>query len=230
MSLINDFKKEFNINEITDLDQDQLADILSSDKCKKFFTSYNKAINLIDELDAEIIDENIKKQLYVIKLTLSLSQNEAALIDTFTPYHQMNVTREELIERLNSLLKSEDPTFVLSTFVCMRYALPDYKPEVSKETMVEILAKMKEIFNKLDDLLLSYRIRCDLLDLIYQAAEDYFQCYDTPLDEYMKWVNDESTKNNLFEEQFISRTTADIAPEEIGLIDITKLKDDHENG
>ena len=103
-------------------------------------------------------------------------------------------------------------------------ALEDLNLSEEQDLIQSSTEKLEQIFKNFGSMENSYPIRCDLIDLIHQVREIYFERYNKEiLNE--KWISDEEDKLTDFEDEKIEEIPdCGIEPEELGYLDITKLK------
>jgi len=123
--------------------------------------------------------------------------------------------------------ESSDPLFVISVFICSLIAIQDVDLSTEKNVLIENIKKVEEIFNQIGRIENSYVLRCDIIDLIYQVRERYFLAYEEDILKEISWVDQKADEVNLFAEKTLNTETLpkiNIKPEQLGFIDITKLK------
>ena len=83
----------------------------------------------------------------------------------------------------------------------------------------------KPIFESLGRIESSYQIRADLIDLLYTVRTKVFVEYGESID--VSWVDEETNKLDEFGFELLNNRELpeiNIKPEQLGFIDITKLK------
>lgn len=211
--------------KIEDLNEETLLYILKNPEYKNFFNDRRLFLGLLDEILERNQDKNFLKEIYTIKYSLELLQNEEIISNLFTSYRNESITREKLLETMKNYRNSEDSIFVISVFICSLIALPDVDLSLEIEKLEKNIEKVKSIFENLGELKGSYNLRCDLIDLICQIRTKIFSVYNHSID--ISWLDKEIDKIDEFTLEILNKRELpeiNIKPEQLGFIDITKLK------
>ena len=224
MSLLKQFEKEigFSVQELT---EEKLIEILTDEEYSHFFTYHSRAVELFDEIIPEIENDLFLKELNTVRHTLNLSNIADLLQKLFESRKKEEITDEEFQEKIQKNFESEDPIYVISTLVCLLLSKHSMNIDENFESFKNNIVKIKDIFSNLGRIENSYSFRIELIDLLYTAQQEYFFIYEKDLLEGINWLEEEVDKITEFENNFNPETfeEIDITPEDLGLIDITKL-------
>ena len=224
MKYLNNFKKITGV-EPSSLTEDIFITILQNKHYKELFDTPEKNINLIEELLTLQFPLEFKKELYSVKYSIQLVQNEEIINSTFNLFTEKKINRNQLKEKLENFFNSSDPLFVISSILCSIIAFQDKNIINYKDLISENIIKIKNIFdNELGRIETTYPVRCTIVDLIYQFRENYYQLTGEDISNEIKWVDDETDKLITYKNSLIKPFESDIPPEQLGCIDITKLK------
>lgn len=221
---ISEFEKRTGIR-LEDLKEENFIKILQNPEYNELFSDKNSLMDLLDEILNRNQDIEFKKELNSVKVMLQLSIDEEIIDNLFKRYRNNEITREKLLETMKIYRTSTDPIFVLSVFICSLIALKDVDLREEKAILIDSIEKIKLIFNDLGKIENSYQVRADLIDLLYTVRTKFFIEYEDELD--ISWVDDETDKLDQFTFEFLKNRElpeVNIKPEELGFIDITKLK------
>lgn len=214
---------------IEDLNEEKLIEIIKNPDNIEFFKETKTTLDLLDIILEKHRDEAFLKEILTLKHSTEMIDNERLLNDVFEKYRNEKITREKLVEELRRFLDSSDPKFVISTIICMLIALGDIDLSGDIELIKSNIEKFKNIFDTIGKIEKSYQLRCDLIDLMYILRAKFFENYAIELE--MNWVDTEVDRIDEFASKLLESQAGtseipeiDIKPEELGFIDITKLK------
>ena len=196
-------------------------------KFAHFFLDTKEAMDLLDKLIDKNRDNNFKKELNTIKISIQLLDNEKIIDTVFKNYREDKIKREELLKTLKRYRNSSDPLFVVSVFICSLIATQDVNLSQERNILVKNVNDLKALLDNLGRFENSYVLRCNIIDLIYQVRERYFIAYEDDILAGIKWVDAAADELNDFAEKTLSTEVLpklNVKPEQLGFIDITKLK------
>lgn len=224
-NLIDKFELQFG-KSVRDITEEDLTGCISDPKYKLYFSEKN-AIEFLDELIKRNSDTNFVVTLVALKYSLSLELTERAIDKLFSKYRENVIERTELEEKINEM-KNKDFISLISVDLCSMIALSDIDISQDETKLEQAVADIRtEIFLKIgSDIEKTHKLRCDLLDLIYQTRENYFSKYQIDILKDNSWVDDETAKLAEFDDENQkgkAPLSTNIKPEEMGLIDITRL-------
>ena len=210
------------------LNEENFTNILKNPEYKEFFEDKKKFLDLLDEILYRNRDQEFLKEINTVKYTIQLFQDEEIISNLFRQYREEKITREKLLETMETYRKSTDPIFVVSVFICSIIALKDVNLSSEFKKLEENIEKFETILKSLGKIENSYALRCDLVDLVYQVKTKIFAEYKYSLNINLEWVDEEIDKLNEFEFEFLNNRKElpeiNVKPEQLGFIDITKLK------
>lgn len=206
------------------LNEKNFTNILRNPEYKEFFEDKKKFLDLLDEILNRNQDKDFLKEINTLKYSLEMIQDEEIIDNLFKRYRDEKITREKLLETMESYRKSSDPIFVVSVFICSMIALSDVDLSNDINILIDNIEKIKSIFENLGKIENSYKLRSDLIDLIYTVRSKIFVEYGVDIN--VDWVDSETDKLDEFGFKMLNRELPEIniKPEELGFIDITKLK------
>lgn len=208
--------------KIEDLNEEKFIQILKS---VKLFSDEKDAMDTLDEIIKRRQDNpEFVRELTSVKFSLQLDEDAKILDKLFERYRNGKITREELINQMKIFRSSSDPIFVISTVICSMIALEDVQLKDEENIIKSSINGVKNIFECLGRIETTYPLRCDLIDLLYTLRSKYFNHCGIILD--MDWVDEETDKLIEFQSQLNKREIPEIGikPEQLGFLDITKLK------
>ena len=221
MKTIQDFEK-FLGKRASDTTEDDLIKFFTETDFKE--QTPHVIVDFLETLMDHVSNENFKKDIFSIRTASQLLEDEEIIDSIFSNYRLGKITRDELLNRIKQNFQSDDPIFVFSNMLCSMIALEDLNLSEEQDLIQSSTEKLEQIFKNFGSMENSYPIRCDLIDLIHQVREIYFERYNKEiLNE--KWISDEEDKLTDFEDEKIEEIPdCGIEPEELGYLDITKLK------
>lgn len=223
MSNINIFEKEIGIT-LEKLDYEKLLLIMQNSKYKKFFNTPKKTLDILDAIIEVNRNQNFIKELYTTKYSIELVEDECLIENLFKKMQENKITQDELLKELKDIRNSSDCLFSISAFLCSLVSKFENIRE-EENILIERIKETEKIFNLISDIS-SYKLKCDIIDLIYQVREYWFDAYGTDILLNISWVDNETDKLAEYEEKIYGKIkSVNIKPEELGLIDITKLKE-----
>jgi len=227
-NLIDNFEKQFG-KSVRNLTESDLEKCISDKKYAVYFSEDNVFL-FIDGLIKLNSNSNFIKTLVALKYSLSLEINERIISALFSKYRNNIINRDELIKQMNEI-KQKDFISVISVDLCSMIALSNLDISSDESLLKTSIEDIKDkIFLMIgSDIEKTHKLRCDLLDLIYQTRENFFSKYQTDILQDITWVDEETSKLTEWDDAKEKESTfpsAKISPEELGLIDITKLKSD----
>lgn len=152
-----------------------------------------------------------------IYLNLYLIQSEDIIKKYIDSYNQEIINKETLFENINSYLKNNWP--FISIIIDL---IPDYELTINEEIINKIIAPF-ELLNSFE--INKYTKPCiiNYLDAFYKVRTSYFNRYQNDIfKDKVNIINELQKKLNDSEEMVIPEIN--IKPEQLGLLDITKLK------
>ena len=99
---------------LSELNEMSFIETLKSENFINIFDSPDKILSLIEDLLSEDFDDNFKKELFTVKESIQLVENENIIALVFENYKKGQLNRKEVKEKLESYFESTDPSFVLS--------------------------------------------------------------------------------------------------------------------
>ena len=235
MTLIDDFERTIG-KPVRLLSTSDLINLLRDGSIiKKYFTSIENSIILLDTIEKINEDPEVRCTVYTIRESLELRE-AWILIDTlFKKFRHGEISREELSKTISDYTKSSNIILALLTYECVLSVLVDINLSKDQQHIKDLVEKSKDIFNKLTvNIAVSYQMQTALADLLYTLNADNFDRYGEEID--LKWLDKIVSKFNEFQEEiyqldeseykFGGYQTGKLLPEDLGLIDITKLKEE----
>lgn len=221
---IKEFEQKIGMR-VEGLNEERFIEILKNPEFKKLFDDKKEFLDLLEEILNRNQDESFKKEVNILKYTLQLLQDEEIIDGLFKRYREEKITREKLLEAMKNYRDSSDPIFVVSVFICSIIALKDVDLRPELENLKKNIEMFKPIFESLGRIESSYQIRADLIDLLYTVRTKVFVEYGESID--VSWVDEETNKLDEFGFELLNNRELpeiNIKPEQLGFIDITKLK------
>lgn len=226
MTILNEFEKEIGISAEM-LDEKAMIQIMANPEYSHFFTNTKEAIDLLDSLIEKNQDSTFKKELNTIKISIQLLENEDIINKIFKKYRDNKITRAELLKDLERFRNSSDPIFVISVFICSLIATQDVDLKIEEDKLKKAILETKNLVDDLGRLENSYLLQCNIVDLIYQVRERYFDVYEIDILKDIPWVDEKADELNEYEYELNNGfvvPNVDVTPEQLGFINITKLK------
>lgn len=231
MKLIDDFEHTIGRTVRTLSAQELLKLLQDKNIINKYFTSVNKSISLLDEIMKINTDQDVKCILYTIRESIEMRQAWNLTDKLFREFRHGEISKEELIEIIDEYKNSSNIILGLLTYECVLSVLVDVDLSKEQDQIKNLVEKSKDIFNILTTKIeVSYPMQATLADLVYTLDADNFERYGESLD--LKWLDDIVWKFNEFQEkifetdEFTKYQAGKLLPEDLGLIDITKLKEE----
>lgn len=224
MRIINQFEKKLN-KKLEALSYNDFLDILKNDNYKEFFSNTRDTLEIITTLIERNPNKDFIKELYTLKFQTEMLEDENIINSLFTKARNKEITKEKLEETLKNFRTSIDPLFVVSVFLCSLVEGSNLKDEETK--LIEAIKNIEmNIFSQISDYETSYQLRCSIIDLIYTVREYWWNVYETDILEGINWVDNETDALINFKNQKLGNEikSLNIKPEQMGFIDITKLK------
>lgn len=210
------------------LTENDLDIILNDPNNRNYFSNVENFKRIIENLILHKLDPKVKEDLYITKYSIDVMEDENLINDLFRKYRRKLITRTEIFETIDEYFTSSDPFFVVLTSICVLMTLFDYKLQEKEEIIKSSLGKIKEILSGFSSIEKTYTLQSNIMDLVYNLREKYFEAYDVDLfeDDYFE---KHTIEMNRLEEETIMQEIPEIPvkPEEMGFIDITKLKKNH---
>ena len=227
MSLLKEFELKTGISA-KGLTEEILVEIMKNERFEEFFSKPGKTVELIDELLSELSDSDFKKEIHTARETFNLANIEYLISKIFSDFKNEKINEDDFEKKIVSAFNSLDPIYSISMLVCVlisKYDLKEFEKCDYFETFKSAISQIENIFHSLGRIENSYRYRTEIIDFLYTAREEYFLRFEKDILEDCGWLEMEIDKLDEFESQFISNEfpEIDISPNELGLIDITKL-------
>lgn len=225
MRAIEKFEKQLN-KKLEALTYDDLLKIMQDEKYKEFFATPKSTLEIISELIDRNLDKNFVKELYTTKYSIELVWDETLIDNTFTRYKKKEITKEKLGEELKFYRKSSNSLLSISAFLCTMIGAPEIDLKNDEERLIDAIKSCNDIFYEISDYSSSYKLRCDIVDLIYTIREYWWNRYEADILNNINWVDNETDALTEFEHKLTGNKIngINIKPEQMGFIDITKLK------
>lgn len=213
--------------KLEDLTEEKLLEIVkNNDIVSKLF---NNLTDMIDFLDL-IMERNrnkkdFLKELFTVRCMIEMRNNENIIDGVFKRYRENVIDRENLKTSLFAYIESDDPLFSISAVICCLISMEDLDITKYQKTIEENLEKIKFYFQNFGRIENSYLLRCDIIDLIYTLRSMIFERYGIELN--IEWVDEECKTTEQYEIEFLNNRelpAVNMKPEDLGFIDITKLK------
>lgn len=224
MKIIEKFENECG-RKLKDFDEEFLISVLNNQSLSKYFTSIKTFYSILEEL-IYLHSGEFQKELFTIKYSFDQENAINILTEQFKQYE-----KEKNLEKFKAVLEndfsSSDPIFVISAYLCAMIRSEGI--EFDKENIKKNVSMLKDIFNNIGRMENSYKLRCDLIDLVFQISDYYFDFFEEDILKENTWVDNEVKAVSDFEDLFLENYKIDNSrlnstPEDAGLIDITKLK------
>lgn len=226
MRTIEKFEKQLN-KKLEALTYNDLLVVMQDEKYKEFFATPKNTLEIISELIDRNLDKNFVKELYTTKYSLELVWDETLIDNIFTKYKKKEIIKEKLEEELKFYRKSSNSLLSISAFLCTMIGAPEIDLKSDEERLIDAIKYCKDIFEyEISDCSSSYKLRCDIVDLIYTTREYWWNKYETDILKDIDWVDNETDALTEFEHKLTGNKIngINIKPEQMGFIDITKLK------
>lgn len=222
--MIKKFEKRIG-KTVENITEDELYKFIKdANLYEDFFKFSDFKLDLIDRLLKRNSEDEFGKNLICLRYETELEQDEKILDKTFEQYRNKQITREELLEKMEKFKGSLDPIFVISTFICSLLVLDDVDLRNDIDKINMNIGRMKMIFDEIERNEKSLNLRCNMIDLLYYLRTRFFETYNIVLD--ISWVDNEVDLIDKFLSDKLNRELPEIniKPEQLGFIDITKLK------
>lgn len=212
-----------------DLTLEKLTDILKNKDYAQFFEDSSAFMEFLKELQTIITDETFKKEINSAYYLADMRVCEDNIMQKFSDLNDNSITREELENWMKDEFKKDDPIESITAYVCSMISLQDVDLSGEFDNLSKKLTELVNIFDTLGDIGKSYSVYSDLSDLIFQTDTYYYNWYGKePLtSESSKKLNDYAERIGDFEFSVLENGDipgAQYDPEDMGLIDVTKLK------
>lgn len=223
MRILEQFEKQLN-KKLEVLTYNDFLELLKNDNYSFYFSNTKNALEIITGLIERNNDKNFIKELFTLKYQIEIVEDEEIIESLFNRFKNKEITKEKLDETLKNYRTSTDPLFVISVFLCSLINKNDIENE--KEKLINDIKNSENIFFNISDYNTSYDLRCSIIDLIYAIREYWWNAYETDILENINWVDNETDALIKFKNEKIGNEikSLDIKPEQMGFIDITKLK------
>ena len=233
MKLIDRFEKQYG-KSVRELNIDSLNKLISNEKYSSFFKNPDNFLEILKEIKRFHTDEKFKQVLQTIISSVELVKTEATLDSVFASYKKDEIEKEELLEKVKTMIADENPIVSISAILCSFIGFDDF--DISLEEFKKKFESLMKLYEELsEDFKISYKLRCDLLDILYSSRDEYFN--KTSIDvvdsikDFKSWEDNVLDALHSFEDKIIAENglepfkQVNIKPEELNLIDITKLKE-----
>lgn len=221
LKLLNSLEKDLN-ESLRKISKDTfLEKFVKLNLAEKYLQDEDEIIDLLDNLDK--IAPQLKTWTTTMRSKLILRKTEVEIEDCFLEYN-LNKNDKLLDSKLQAFISNGDALISLSGIICSLISKRLSVAELSKKYN-ENIGKVLGVLKNLDEEKFTYELRCDILDLVIQCGE-YIKMSGGSVNEII-WLDDELTKLHEFEFNVFEKgeiPELSMKPEELGLIDITRLK------
>lgn len=222
--LLNDFQKMVG-KDLTKLSTQEFTEIINDSRYVNFYVN-NAFEILVDMLDLENIDKDLRRTLWEIYLNLLYKIDVKTIAAEIDKHTAGEISDEDFMAKCKEYFEeSEDPVLALLTFITVGSLGIDIK--FAKETVISNIKRLEELFMHLTPgSILSFSTRNDYLTLLYNVkVEANYSFGDEDILKDFSWVKEAQEEfDKEIAEVIDALPESEAAPEELGLIDITKLK------
>ena len=225
--IIDRFERVIN-KSVRELTENDLIEILQDENYHDFFKDPDEVLILLKEIFKLNKDAVVRRQISLTIYSIELVKSEATLDATFNSYSNDEITRETLESTVKEFISSDDTLLSLIAVSCALLSLENINLSEYEEKIKDDFNCLKEIFNSIGNTNDSYLTKTTLLNYIFQIREEYYIKYSVDLLDNLDWIEDQLKEIHNFEDEYLRKnipTSVDITPEQLGYIDITKLKD-----
>jgi len=196
------------------------------------FTNPVEALEDLEYIEKMNEDDYTKTFVRNLKIMVLFGVDEDIIGKVFKSKEDKTITRDELIEKVNNFMTSEDPIFVLLSAICgIMTGLSDFKEY--EDTFKVCIEKIHGIMDSLGHFNLSFGNFCNLMDTLYYFSNSYFNVNDIDLLKDEKWVNEYLDKMHKYEDDYIEQNgrsvydDIDLKPQDLGYLDITEKEENN---
>lgn len=220
LRLINSFEKEFGTT-LSTISKDRFTNIFYSKKlAEKYFTTKGNVNDILTYLKDNI---NLKTFVENVEIKFELQLCEKDIDEIFTKYVEDN-DRDTLLDLVKYTISEKKGIPSVSMALCTMIALEDQDISIYYKIVFE---SINNLFLRISTLELdesTYTTYCDVLDLIIQTQFYWNSRYDSKID--VSGLDECLVELHNFEYEVLEsgkRSSVDIEPELLELLDITKL-------
>lgn len=221
LKLLNSLEKDLGKTLRTISKDEFLEKFVSKKLAEKYLQNEDDVDDLFENLD--LIAPQLKVWTSTMRSILTLRKTEENIEDCFLEF-KINNDKDALKKRLLTFVYDSNVLISLSGIVCSVVA-----DVIESLDLVKIfdgkINDVEKVLKELDDIKLSYGLRCDIIDLVIQCREYLKLKGEKPCEIY--WLDNELDKLHEFEFNVLEKgiiPEINISPETFGYIDITRLK------
>lgn len=217
---------------LSELTVEDIPVICKNEEFLKLMADREKAIEIADEIIDTNKDKDVVLEFIPIKLSSEIYLAKVHVSKLFKKFDEDN-DRDSLINELKESLLHGQVHKKLVTAVAAMGAVSDFDISEFEDILKISISNIENILYEKVNLEKALPLACDILDLIFTIRENYYNLYKIDL------IEDKSNLENYVEQlnQFMKpmydamqeeaeRLANGKKPEELGLLDITKLQKD----
>lgn len=220
LKLLNSLEKDIGV-ALSSVSYNTFIEKFTNKKlAQKYFIDRRHVQDILEYL---VTNPNLKVFTDSMSLFLRLNTCEEEIDQIYTRYLE-DKNRPNLIKAMLTKVESNDAVEVISAALCMMISLEDTNIEIYYNT---VSRSYTELIKHLEQIPISketYQLQCDLLDLLLEMCYYWNSKYENKIKEEL--LDEKLKKLHTFEfEEFEGSTTPslDMTPEDIGLLDITRI-------
>ena len=221
LKLLNAFEKEFG-TPLSRISEKKFLDIFSQkDLGRKYFANSKNTEEILNFISE---NANLKNFSNIMIMKAKIYKSESDIDSIFSKYKEDNI-RDSLKESCISMITSENSIDCVSSSLCTMIALEDVDISIYYNNVSNSVNSLFKQISTMNIERISYSLHCDILDLLIQLQFYWNSRYEKKIE--IDGLDNHLSRLHEFEYTVLEsgrNPSIDIDPEELELLDITKLK------